>query len=149
MNIRVHSFIYSCIFDDGGCIASRPSYGPPIAIQLYSAIHRYTLYSYTALYTIQPLQSPSLSSASARGDFIAAALSRMPSSSSLSSSRSERRVACVAQTHIVAPPLQQTPIALVRRDARPRHRALAATRCPEPRLCMLQPASERCSTRSS
>ncbi len=50
--------------------------------------------------------------------------------------------------HIVAPPLQQTPIALVRRDARPRHRALAATRCPEPRLCMLQPASERWSTRS-
>ena len=36
-------------------IASRPSG----AIQLYSAIHGYTLYSYTALYTIQPLQHPS------------------------------------------------------------------------------------------
>ena len=44
-------------------VASRPS----IAIQLYlsytalySAIQRYTLYSYTALYTIQPLQHPSV-----------------------------------------------------------------------------------------
>ena len=51
--------------------------------------------------------------------------------------------------HIVAPPLQESSLALVRRDARPRHRALAATRCPEPRLCMLQPASERWSTRST
>ena len=36
-------------------IASRPSR----AIQLYSAIQRYTLCSYTSLYTIQPLQHPS------------------------------------------------------------------------------------------
>ena len=36
-------------------IASRPSR----AIQLYSAIQRYTLYSYTSLYSIQPLQHPS------------------------------------------------------------------------------------------
>ena len=36
-------------------VASRPSR----AIQLYSAIQRYTLYSYTSLYTIQPLQHPS------------------------------------------------------------------------------------------
>ena len=37
-------------------IASRPSR----AIQLYSAIQRYTLYSYISLYTIQPLQHPSV-----------------------------------------------------------------------------------------
>ena len=36
-------------------IASRPSR----AIQLYIAIQRYTLYSYTSLYSIQPLQHPS------------------------------------------------------------------------------------------
>ena len=36
------------------------------------------------------------------------------------------------------------------RDASPpRHRASAATCCPEPRLCRLHPASERCSTRST
>ena len=31
----------------------------PEAIQLYSAIQRYTVYSYTSLYTIQPLHHPS------------------------------------------------------------------------------------------
>ena len=36
-------------------IASRPSR----AIQLYIAIHRYTLYSYASLYSIQALQHPS------------------------------------------------------------------------------------------
>ena len=36
-------------------VASRPS----TAIQLYSAIQRCILYSYTVLYTIQPLQHPS------------------------------------------------------------------------------------------
>ena len=49
--------------------------------------------------------------------------------------------------HIVAPPLQQSSIALLMRGAPPRHRAPAATCCPEPRLCRLQPASERWSTR--
>jgi hypothetical protein len=34
--------------------------------------------------------------------------------------------------------LRQRRIALVLRDARPRHRALASTCCPEPRLCRLQ-----------
>ena len=33
--------------------------GPYVAIQLYSAIQRYTLYSYTSLYTIQAIQHPS------------------------------------------------------------------------------------------
>ena len=32
---------------------------PCVAIQLYSAIQRYTLYSYTSLYTIQAIQHPS------------------------------------------------------------------------------------------
>ena len=50
-------------------------------------------------------------------------------------------------THIVAPPLQENPAALLMRAAPPRRRAPAATCCPEPRLCRLQPASGRWSTR--
>ena len=49
--------------------------------------------------------------------------------------------------HIVAPPLKENLIALLMRAAPPRRRAPAATCCPEPRLCRLQPASERWSTR--
>ena len=50
-------------------------------------------------------------------------------------------------SHIVAPPLQENWAALLMRAAPPRRRAPAATCCPEPRLCRLQPASERWSTR--
>ena len=49
--------------------------------------------------------------------------------------------------HIVAPPLQENPAALLMRAAPPRRRAPAATCCPEPRLCRLKPANERWSTR--
>ena len=50
-------------------------------------------------------------------------------------------------THIVAPPLQENPAALLCALRRPRRRAPAATCCPEPRLCRLKPANERWSTR--
>jgi len=50
-------------------------------------------------------------------------------------------------SHIVARSLQERRIALLMRGASPRRRAPAATCCPEPRLCRLQPASERWSTR--
>ena len=49
--------------------------------------------------------------------------------------------------HIVAPPLQENPAALLCALRRPRRRAPAATCCPEPRLCRLKPANERWSTR--
>ena len=49
--------------------------------------------------------------------------------------------------HIVARSLQERRAALLMRGASPRRRAPAATCCPEPRLCRLQPASERWSTR--
>ena len=49
--------------------------------------------------------------------------------------------------HIVARSLPERRIALLMRGASPRRRAPAATCCPEPRLCRLQPASERWSTR--
>ena len=42
---------------DTHCVKALHSY--TATIQLYSAIQRYTLYSYTALYTIQPVQHPS------------------------------------------------------------------------------------------
>jgi hypothetical protein len=45
-------------------MGSRPSR----AIQLNSAVQRYTVYSYTSLYTIHPLQHPSAAGDEARGE---------------------------------------------------------------------------------
>ena len=45
------------LYTDTHCVTALHSY--TATIQLYSAIQRYTLYSYTALYTIQPVQHPS------------------------------------------------------------------------------------------
>ena len=44
--------------------------------------------------------------------------------------------------HIVAPSLCENSLALIHGVNALRHRALAASRCPEPRLCRMQPAIE-------
>ena len=51
--------------------------------------------------------------------------------------------------HSVAPPLREILIALIHGVNALRHRALAASGCPGPKVCRLYPAIEGCSTRST
>ena len=51
--------------------------------------------------------------------------------------------------HNVAPSLREIPIALIHGVNALRHRALAASGCPGPKVCRQCPAIEGCSTRST
>ena len=55
----------------------------------------------------------------------------------------------VDKGHSVAPSLRENPIALIHGVNALRHRALAASGCPGPKVCWLYPAIEGCSTRST